>query len=156
MTKWQPLLSPTTIACPTMVVTAVSSSTYKNRSPAKKIRSLKRLVSFLIKKMSQSRLPSPSSLCPQDQSSFPAKNPRRNLSTCHVNAISISPESPLPTQHSLSSALEKEPLTANDLMSYLKKSQAVSNQEQLEREQVREQEREKDLNKFRRMLGLPP
>ena len=106
--------------------------------------------------MSQSRLPSPSSLYPQDQSSFPAKTPRRNLSTCHVNAISISPESPLQTQHSLSSALEKEPLTANDLMSYLKKSQAVSNQEQLEREQVCEQEREKDLNKFRRMLGLEP
>ena len=148
----EPLLSPGPQACVTMVVPLDNSRTpYKNRSPAKKMRSLKRLISFLCRKMSQPRLPSHLSICPQMQLSFLPGDPKKNLSISQVNTISILPECPTPTQHSLCVAKEK-PLTLNDLMSYCNKASSVSSPERIKREQ----ERKQDMKKFKNMLGLPP
>ena len=132
-----------------MVVTLVNSRTpYKNRSPAKKMRSLKRLISFLCRKMSQPRLPSPLSIHPQMQLSFLPGEPKKNLSISQVNAISILQECPTPSQHSLSNTKEKS-LTLNDLMSYCNKASTLSSPKRI----IQEQEHKQDMKKFKSILG---
>ena len=78
-----------------------------NISPAKRIRSIRRLLSFQFKKMTKSRIFPSLSICHQEQSSFPpsrpnltysrlahtsTKPPTRQLSFSLVNTVSIEPK----------------------------------------------------------------
>jgi hypothetical protein len=59
---------------PIMVTITPRPVPYKNTSPAKKIRSIKRLLAFYFKKSKKSRMLSSLSICHHNQSSFPPSN----------------------------------------------------------------------------------
>ena len=65
---------------------------YKNTSPAKKIRSIKRLLAFCFKKSNKSRMLSSLSICHQDQSSFPPSNPTLPTQSHPISVLSIDPQ----------------------------------------------------------------
>ena len=67
-----------------------NSAKYKNISPAKKIRNMKRLLNFKLGKMLQRTLPSSLSVCHQERIFIPAEIPKLYLSKQTV--ISIAPK----------------------------------------------------------------
>ena len=77
-----------------MLQTANIKSQYKNVSPAKKARSMKRLVAFQISTMSKLTDTSALSICPQQMQSVSPSKP--NLTITNLPAISIPPDPPNP------------------------------------------------------------
>ena len=73
-----------------MLTSLASPIRYKNISPAKKMRSIKRLLSFQFIKMKHSRLIRSLSICHQEQSSFSPSRP--SLSITHVQTTPIPSE----------------------------------------------------------------
>ena len=66
-----------------MLTSPAGGVPYKNISPAKKLRSIKRLLSFQFNKMKHSKLSQSLSICHQEGSSFPPARP--SLSITHVH-----------------------------------------------------------------------
>ena len=112
----------------------------KSQSPAKKIRSLKRLLTFRLKCRVQH---------------LNTKLTKSSLSICTQTAISIEPN-----HAQLEPMKRSKPFTLNDFVSLSEASRKEENhQREKEREKEREErekEREKDLMSFRHILGLPP
>ena len=112
----------------------------KSQSPAKKMRSLKRLLTFRLKY----RIQHPAN-----------KLIKSTLSICVQTSVSIEPYN-----LQLEPVKEAQPFTLNDFISLAEASRIKDTQQrkkEREKERIeREKERENDLRSFRLMLGLPP
>ena len=74
------------------MMTLSTASSYTNISPAKKLRSLKRLLTFQKKKLSKPSIPTQLSICFQEQSSVSPTKP--NLSVSILPSTSLKPCNP--------------------------------------------------------------
>ena len=114
----------------------------KSQSPAKKLRSLKRLIIFRKKYRVQ------------HSDNKPTKS---NLSICIQTSVSIEPSVRNAQQETIK---QSQPFTLNDFLglaetSRLEDDQRRKKERENEREK-REKERENDLKSIRSMLSLPP
>ena len=128
-----------------------SSAKSKNKSPSKKLRSLKRLLSFLQRRISLTKNSPSLTICHQEPLSIPPTLAKLAISNLPSFSTLSSHSEPPPI---IRSAIK--PFTAKDFMECVKKTE----EDRKKTEDVRKQEiqlnREADLMDFRRMLNLPP
>ena len=111
----------------------------KSKSPAKKLRSLRRLITFRKKYRVQY---------------LDFKPTKSNLSVCIQTSISIEPLMCDVQQESIKR--QSQPFTLSDFLSLAEVSRQEDDRQRKKEREEREKEREKDLRSLNSMLNLPP
>ena len=122
--------------CTTLVITITMA---KSKSPAKKLRSLRRLITFRKKYRVQY---------------LDFKPTKSNLSVCIQTSISIEPLMCDVQQESIKR--QSQPFTLSDFLSLAEVSRQEDDRQRKKEREEREKEREKDLRSLNSMLNLPP
>ena len=110
----------------------------KSKSPAKNLRSLKRLITFRKKYRVQY---------------LDFKPTKSNLSICYQTSVSIEP---LKCNVQQGTVKQSQPFTKNEFLSLAEAFRQKDDQKRKKEREEREKERESDLRSLKSMLSLPP